>query len=156
MSAFSHCRECGRRLSDVLFCPRCGQWLCCSACLAQDAARHSLLRGSSRNSTATRRFERLAPRRVESSSSTANQGTDVAVLYNAGELRAAEIRARQNRFQVVQLHWLDEVSVEAGILRKMPVFFLTVSRHRHERHVVEAEILAKMACYLANRSCPAW
>ena len=40
MSTFSHCQECGRRLTDVLFCPRCGAWFCCAACLAEDKARH--------------------------------------------------------------------------------------------------------------------
>jgi len=40
MSTLSHCRECGRRLSDVLFCPRCGAWFCSAACLAEDKARH--------------------------------------------------------------------------------------------------------------------
>src|ERR1017187_3215974 len=61
---------------------------------------------------------------------------------------ASEIRATQNRSLVAKLHRLDEVSVEAGLLGKVPVFFLTKSRPRHEQRVVETEILAKVAGYL--------
>ena len=40
MSTIRRCQECGRRLADVLFCPRCGEWFCCTTCLAADKARH--------------------------------------------------------------------------------------------------------------------
>jgi hypothetical protein len=40
MSTVKRCQERGRRLSDVLFCPQCGEWFCCIACLAEDKARH--------------------------------------------------------------------------------------------------------------------
>jgi hypothetical protein len=40
MSTIRRCQECGRRLGDVLFCPRCGDWFCCDECLAADNVRH--------------------------------------------------------------------------------------------------------------------
>jgi hypothetical protein len=40
MSGFRRCQECGRRLTDVLFCTQCGGWFCCAACLAEDRTRH--------------------------------------------------------------------------------------------------------------------
>jgi hypothetical protein len=40
MPTVRRCQECGRRLGDVLFCPRCGEWFCCTACLAADNVRH--------------------------------------------------------------------------------------------------------------------
>jgi hypothetical protein len=29
----TNCGHCGRKLRDALFCPRCGERLCCSSCL---------------------------------------------------------------------------------------------------------------------------
>ena len=40
MSAPKRCQECGRKLADAHFCPRCGEWFCCLACLARDNDRH--------------------------------------------------------------------------------------------------------------------
>jgi hypothetical protein len=40
MPTISRCHECGRRLGDVLFCPRCGDWFCCTNFLAADNVRH--------------------------------------------------------------------------------------------------------------------
>jgi hypothetical protein len=40
MPTVRRCQECGRRLGDVLFCPRCGDWFCCAKCLAADNVRH--------------------------------------------------------------------------------------------------------------------
>ena len=54
MPTASHCQECGRRLTDVLFCPRCGEWFCCTACLAEDKARHLRSRANTNKSLAYR------------------------------------------------------------------------------------------------------
>jgi hypothetical protein len=40
MSDFNHCRQCGRRLRDVIFCPRCGECLCSGHCLNAHASGH--------------------------------------------------------------------------------------------------------------------
>lgn len=47
MSGFRRCQECGRRLTDVLFCTQCGDWFCCPACLAEDHVRHVWAKGVS-------------------------------------------------------------------------------------------------------------
>jgi hypothetical protein len=41
MSPLRRCQECDRRITDVIFCRRCGHWFCCTACLALDNARHA-------------------------------------------------------------------------------------------------------------------
>jgi hypothetical protein len=53
MSGSRRCQGCGRRLTDVLFCTRCGGWFCSPSCLADDKSRH--LRAS-RPSDATARI----------------------------------------------------------------------------------------------------
>lgn len=40
MLSLSHCLQCGRRLRDVIFCPRCKQGLCGCACLDEHIAHH--------------------------------------------------------------------------------------------------------------------
>jgi hypothetical protein len=40
MSVFTHCHQCGRKLRDAVFCPRCGQCLCSFACLDEHVAQH--------------------------------------------------------------------------------------------------------------------
>jgi hypothetical protein len=40
MSYRSHCQQCGRRLRDAIFCPRCGQFLCSWRCLDEHEEKH--------------------------------------------------------------------------------------------------------------------
>ncbi len=47
MSASRRCQECGRKLTDAHFCPRCGEWFCCLDCLADDNDRHRHANGTS-------------------------------------------------------------------------------------------------------------
>jgi hypothetical protein len=49
MSEFTHCRECGRRLRDAIFCPRCRQWLCSGACLDEHGFQHGAVVGTARD-----------------------------------------------------------------------------------------------------------
>jgi hypothetical protein len=36
----TNCGYCGRKLRDAIFCPRCGDRLCCSSCLDLHLALH--------------------------------------------------------------------------------------------------------------------
>jgi hypothetical protein len=40
MSYRTHCQQCGKRLRDAIFCPRCGQFLCSGTCLDDHAEKH--------------------------------------------------------------------------------------------------------------------
>jgi len=40
-SAGNECQQCGRKLRDAIFCPLCGQLLCCWKCFEQHATDHS-------------------------------------------------------------------------------------------------------------------
>ncbi len=40
MSYRTHCQQCGRRLRDAIFCPRCGQFLCSGLCLDEHVDKH--------------------------------------------------------------------------------------------------------------------
>lgn len=40
MSNRSHCQQCGQRLRDAIFCPRCGQFLCSGRCLDEHRSQH--------------------------------------------------------------------------------------------------------------------
>ena len=42
MSLFSHCVECGRKLRNAFFCPRCGRPACSLNCMDHHAARHAV------------------------------------------------------------------------------------------------------------------
>ena len=102
MPTSRRCHECGRRLTDVLFCPRCGEWFCCSACLAQDKAWHLRLNATRGGPSKPAGTNRSAQRAPNTQAEIESQGTDTVVCVCSGRAGSQEILIRQKRFQAVQ------------------------------------------------------
>ena len=62
MSKRSHCQQCGRRLRDAIFCPRCGQFLCSGPCLDEHEVAASAFDGDARGSVGTAAGDAPLPR----------------------------------------------------------------------------------------------
>lgn len=43
MGNFSHCQQCGRKLRDAIFCPRCSASLCSRRCFVAHLEQHTKL-----------------------------------------------------------------------------------------------------------------
>ena len=58
------------------------------------------------------------------------------------------LNSTEQKQQVVDVHRLDEVGVEPGLLRTLPIRILSVSRHRHQGHALQFWLLAASAGHL--------
>ena len=111
MSSLTHCQECGRRLTDVVFCPRCGEWFCCTACLAVDLANTSA-RTRVQNDTATSPCNDLASLAMDILA-----GIQLKALVSQygtlpGSRRQGNPRNRPKAFQEVQTYRLGEKALK--------------------------------------------
>ena len=106
-----------------LFCPRCGEWFCCTACMTVGLDRHL---GSCCDSgmTLPPAGATLGILRHGYSGRIPFKGivSESDPLVGAG---GKEILASQKCFQEVQAHRLGEVGVEAGFLGPVAILFLS-------------------------------
>ena len=156
MSTFRRCQECGRRLTDVLFCPRCGEWFCCTACLADGQSPAPTFKPT------TGQLHRNRPVRILRLQLREYSG----LKLNFKGLRSdfwsprcwpavTKVFASQKRFQAVQTHRLGEVGVEAGFLGAVSILFLSVSRQRHQKRVFSGRDPGEGGGPVPNRTYPA-